>query len=90
MFGFCRRGRKCASACLSLADIPQGGTARITAFSGGRGIRERMTSMGLFPGTVVTVVHTHGENGMILVSAGSSRFMVDPCMAARVQVERTA
>lgn len=86
-----RRGRRCACAFAStLSDIPEGCVARISSFSGGRGCREKMTSMGLFPGTEIKVVHSHGENGMMLVSVGSARLMVDRHMAARVIVEKVS
>lgn len=90
MFGM-RRGRRFSAAgCVTLSDIPEGCRAMISSFAGGRGSREKMTSMGLFPGTEITVVNSHGENGMMLVSVGSVRLMVDRHMASRVMVEKVS
>jgi Fe2+ transport system protein FeoA len=71
-----------------LSDLSSGSKAIISSFAGGRGCREKMTSMGLFPGTEICVVQTHGEQGMMLISVGSARLMVDRMMAARVLVEK--
>lgn len=92
MFGFGRR-RRCRGRCAMtgsavLADIPDGSTARITAVSGGRSCREKMAAMGLFPGTDVQVIHKPGEDGMMLVSVGSVRLMLDMTMASIILVER--
>jgi len=90
VFGM-RRGRRCGAVSgFTLSDMPEGGKAKIYSFAGGRGCREKMTSMGLFPGTEITVVHSHGENGMMLVSVGSTRLMVDRHMASRVLVEKVS
>lgn len=88
MFGM-GRGKGCRRrAAMSLSDLQTGSTAVITSFAGGRGCREKMTSMGLFPGTEIKVVQAHGDHGMMLVSVGSTRLMVDRVMAARVIVEK--
>lgn len=88
MFGM-RHGKHCAHrGCLMLSDLSTGSRATISSFTGGRGCREKMTSMGLFPGTEICVVQTHGEHGMMLISVGSARLMVDRHLAARVLVEK--
>lgn len=90
MYGIGRGRRFRAAAGFSLGDAAEGARVRISSFVGGRGCREKLTSMGLFPGTEITVVHSQGENGMMLISAGSARLMVDRHMASRVMVEKVS
>ncbi len=72
-------------ACLS--ELAAGKTASIISLNGGRGFREKMNGLGLFPGTVITVVHTGGNGGMMLISIGSSRLMVGHRMAERILIK---
>lgn len=73
---------------VSLSGLAAGETASIVSLDGGRGFREKMNGMGLFPGTEITVVHTGGNGGMILISIGSSRLMVGHRMAERVMIKK--
>ncbi len=82
------RGRCAALGSSVLADLSSGTTARISAFTGGRTCREKMAAMGLFPGTDVQVVHTPGDDGMMLISVGSVRLMLDMVMASKILVEK--
>lgn len=85
--GWGRRGRTGFPG-LTLVELSQGESASIASFAGGRHCREKMSSMGLFPGTEVTVVKGGGEDGMMLVSVGSVRIMLDVVMASRILVEK--
>ncbi|MCK5131296.1 MAG: ferrous iron transport protein A [Candidatus Sabulitectum sp.] len=71
-------------ASLTLSELGAGRTASVVCLDGGRGFREKMNGMGLFPGTEITVVHTSGNGGMMLISIGSSRLMVGHQMAERI------
>ncbi len=70
----------------SLNELAEGRTANIVSLSGGRGFREKMNGLGLFPGTEITVVHAGGNGGMILISIGNSRLMVGHQMAKRILI----
>lgn len=70
----------------SLNELAEGKTANIVSLSGGRGFREKMNGLGLFPGTEITVVHSSGNGGMILISIGNSRLMVGHQMAERILI----
>lgn len=72
-----------------LSDLTAGETAGIVSLNGGRGFREKMNGLGLFPGTEITVVHTGGNGGMMLISIGSSRLMVGHQMAEKILIQET-
>lgn len=71
-----------------LSELCAGDAARIVFIHGGRGFREKMNGMGFFPGTGIGVVQTVGNEGMMLISIGSSRIMVGHRMACRIYIER--
>ncbi len=71
----------------SLSELTAGKTASIIALDGGRGFREKMNGQGLFPGTEITVVHTGGNGGMMLISLGSSRLMIGQKMAEKILIK---
>jgi ferrous iron transport protein A len=88
MFGI-GRGRmrhRCTDG-VSLGDLPRGSSATVTSLAAGRGLRERMASMGIFPGTCVSVLETQGDNGMMLISVGGTRLMVDRTLATAIMVK---
>lgn len=72
----------------SLNELNTGVAARIVSFTGGRGFREKMNGMGLFPGTEITVIQTNGSEGMMLISIGNSRLMVGHGMAGKILTQR--
>ncbi|MEA3265770.1 MAG: FeoA family protein [Candidatus Fermentibacteria bacterium] len=82
-----RTGTNAAGMPTSLSGLAAGNTASIVSLGGGRGFREKMNGMGLFPGTEITVVHTGGNGGMILISIGSSRLMVGHQMAEKILIQ---
>ncbi len=71
----------------SLIELREGRTARIISLEGGRGFREKMNGQGLFPGIEVTLVHTSGAKGMVVISIGGSRLMIGHQMAERILIE---
>jgi ferrous iron transport protein A len=70
-----------------MGELRAGDRARIVSFHGGKGFREKMSGMGLFPGIEVEVVQSDGEDGMMLISVGGSRLMLCRNMAGRIHVE---
>ena len=72
-----------------LSELRPGETGRILSFHGGKGFREKMSGMGLFPGIDIEVVQTDGEEGMMLICVGGTRLMLCRRMAGRVHLERT-
>lgn len=81
-------GSNTARVPTSLSGLAAGNTASIVSLNGGRGFREKMNGLGLFPGTEIAVVHTGGNGGMILISIGSSRLMVGHQMAERILIQK--
>ncbi|MCK5035943.1 MAG: ferrous iron transport protein A [Candidatus Sabulitectum sp.] len=80
-------GSNTARVPTSLSELAAGKTASIVSMNGGRGFREKMNGLGLFPGTGITVIHTGGNGGMMLISIGSSRLMVGHQMAERILIQ---
>ena len=73
---------------IRLSELNVGATARIVSFHGGRGFRERMNGMGLFPGIDIKLVQTGGSGGMMLISVGGSRIMVCSRNAGRILLRK--
>ena len=80
-------GSNTARVPTSLSGLAAGNTVNIISLNGGRGFREKMNGLGLFPGTEITVVHTGGNGGMMLIRIGSSRLMVGHQMAERILIQ---
>jgi ferrous iron transport protein A len=55
-----------------LSQVEQGQTVSIVRIDGGRGLRVRLTTMGLLPNTQVTVVH-NGKSGPFVISVKNSK-----------------
>jgi ferrous iron transport protein A len=72
-----------------LSELKAGDTARIVSFHGGKGFREKMSGMGLFPGIEIEVVQTDGDEGMMLICVGGTRLMLCRRMAGKIHLERT-
>ncbi len=68
---------------LSLAAI--GKKIRILSVEGGRGLQERLTSMGLGPGSEIEIVR-RGSPGPFLVAVKESRLALGANMAQRIIV----
>jgi ferrous iron transport protein A len=70
-----------------LGELRAGETAVITSFHGGKGFREKMSGMGIFPGIEVEVMQKDGEEGMMLICVGGTRLMICSSIAGRIHVE---
>ena len=67
-----------------LSELRPGQKARIIAVRGGRGFRERFSGMGLHIGNEMEVLHSTGNNGMILIKTGDTRLMIGYGMAHKI------
>lgn len=71
---------------MTLFEVKEGDTVRIVAIHGGLGVRNRLSSIGLFPGAVVKVVKA--PPGPVIVEVVGSRIAIGQGMAKKVEVER--
>jgi Fe2+ transport system protein FeoA len=71
---------------VSLADVQPGASVRIVGIEGGRGAAGRLGTLGLIPGTAVSVLSRRG-NGPVLVALRRSRLAIGHGLARRVRVE---
>ena len=55
-----------------LSEVTEGQTVNIIRVDGGRGLRVRLTTMGLLPNTQVTVIH-NGRAGPFVISVKNSK-----------------
>jgi len=69
-----------------LALAPIGRPVRIVEIVGGRGLRNRLAHMGLFPGTVV-VVELREAHGPVVINRGGTRIGVGTGMARKILVQ---
>ena len=71
---------------MSLADVQPGASVRILGIDGGRGAAGRLGTLGLIPGTAVSVLSRRG-GGPVLVAFRRSRLAIGHGLARRVMVE---
>ncbi len=69
-----------------LANVDQGKAVRLDHINGGSGIRARLHSMGLMPGTAMTVL-SRGLGGPVVLSVNDSRLAIGRGMAMKIVVE---
>lgn len=69
---------------VKLSELRPGQKARIIAVRGGKGFRERFSGMGLHIGNEMEVLHSTGNNGMILIKTGDTRLMIGHGMAHKI------
>jgi ferrous iron transport protein A len=55
-----------------LSEVAEGQTVNIIRIDGGRGLRVRLTTLGLLPNTQVTVIH-NGKSGPFVISVKNSK-----------------
>jgi len=72
---------------ISLIDLKEGEKATIVSITGGAGVTQRLTDMGLTPGTEVTVIES-AFFGPIEISVRGSKLAVGRGIAAKILVER--
>lgn len=78
-------GTQGSTACFPLPLASVGQTVRIEVLSGGRGMVQRLTSMGLYVGAEVTVFN-RGNPGPVIVSYGGMRLAIGYGMARKLRV----
>ncbi len=69
-----------------LSDILPGQRVEIVGFDAGKDLWTRLESMGLFPGSEITVLTNH-SHGPILLALGEKRIMLGRGMAERIIVQ---
>lgn len=70
-----------------LALLAAGTEATITEIRGGRGMRVRLSGMGLYPETRVTI--RSANQGSVIVAVGDARYALSRGMAAKILVRET-
>ena len=73
---------------ISLVELAPGQKAKVRRMAGGRGIRARLSALGVRPGVLVTKVSTGLLNGPVVVQLPGGQVAVGQGMARRVMVER--
>ncbi|MBN2737967.1 MAG: ferrous iron transport protein A [Spirochaetales bacterium] len=71
---------------MSLAQCEIAKTTRILKIEGGRGIKSKLSAMGLVPGMEIKVLRSHNRGPMI-IEVMDSRIMLGHGMAAKIIVE---
>jgi ferrous iron transport protein A len=74
------------AALLPLAFLPPGREVVVRGLAGGRGMRRRLTDMGIAPGAKVRVVRNDGH-GPLLMALGEARLAVGRGVALKIMVE---
>lgn len=74
---------------VKLSSLSSGESAEVIKLDGGRRYRERLSGMGLGIGSIVSVIHSSGSEGPILIGTGGSRFMLGQKEAAKIIVNRS-
>jgi Fe2+ transport system protein FeoA len=69
-----------------LSRVDQGKEVTLVRISGGRGIRSKLYSMGLVPGSAFTVL-SRGRRGPVILSIKDARLAIGQGMAQKIFVE---
>lgn len=72
---------------LPLSSLHTGERGVVTGIAGGRGMIERMTSLGFVPGTEVVMLQNF-RHGPIIVRAHDARIALGRGVAFRIQIQR--
>ena len=70
---------------MRLLDVEEGKSVRILNIYGGHGLRNRLASIGLFPGSVLKVVKS--APGPFIIEVSGSRIALGKGMASKIVVE---
>jgi len=70
---------------MKLLEVEEGKTVKIVNIHGGLGLKNRLASIGIYPGAEVKVVKS--PPGPLIVETAGSRFALGKGMAARIEVE---
>ncbi|MCJ7729144.1 MAG: ferrous iron transport protein A [Sedimentisphaerales bacterium] len=68
-----------------LSQVAEGEVVSIVGVAGGRGLRSRLTTMGLLPKTQIKVVR-NGGSGPFVISIGNSRMALGRGVADKIMV----
>ena len=68
-----------------LSEVTEGQTVNIIRIDGGRGLRVRLTTLGLLPNTRVTVIH-NGRSGPFVISVKKSKMALGRGMVDKIMV----
>jgi ferrous iron transport protein A len=68
-----------------LSEVGEGQTVNIIRIGGGRGLRVRLTTLGLLPNTQVTVVH-NGRSGPFVISVKNSKMALGRGVVDKIMV----
>ena len=71
---------------LSVGDLKLGDSARVRDVTGGRGMQQRMSMLGIRRGTDIRVVHGPGKRGAVL-QVGGARIALGWGVIQRIEVE---
>ena len=69
----------------SLSEIEEGASVTVVGIQGGRGIRSRLTAMGLMPGAKITVMR-NGGRGPFVICVKNSRMALGRGVADKIMV----
>ncbi|SMO55040.1 ferrous iron transport protein A [Balnearium lithotrophicum] len=70
---------------MRLIDVEEGKTVRVTHVEGGVGLKNRLVSIGIYPGGIVKVVKR--PPGPMILEVAGSRIAIGKGMAAKIEVE---
>ena len=73
---------------VSLCNLYTGEKGVVTGITGGRGMLERMTSLGFVPGTEVVILQNF-RHGPIIVRAHQTRIALGRGVACRIRIRRS-
>lgn len=71
---------------MRLIDVKEGEKVKIINIIGGCGLKNRLASIGIYPGAEIKVVKS--SPGPFIVETAGSRFAIGKGMAARIEVEK--
>ena len=72
---------------MTLGMLSGGGRFRVISISGGRGVRQRLAQLGIYPGSIITVYNLGNWRGPLLVEVAGSRIALGRGMARRIEVQ---
>jgi ferrous iron transport protein A len=73
---------------MNLLDISNGNKAKITGYSGGNRVNDKLVQYGIFIGDTVEVLRTAPFQGPVLLRINGRDIALGQGIATRVQVER--
>lgn len=68
-----------------LSQVAEGQTVNIIRIGGGRGLRVRLTTLGLLPNTQVTVIH-NGRSGPFVINVKNSKMALGRGVVDKIMV----